>query len=55
MQEDPGPDGVSGTVAKFAFGKLKQSGRCVIYYDVKHISVEGNTRISQVLNYDLPQ
>ena len=44
----------SNAVAKLAMGKLKQSGRCVIYYDVRKISPEEKTRISHVLNYDAP-
>jgi hypothetical protein len=52
--EDPDSNGIVGTVAKLAVGKLKQSGRCVIYYDVRKISPGGKKRISHVLNYDVP-
>ena len=52
--ERPGSNGITGTIAKLAVGKLTQSGRCVIYYDVKHVSLDGRTRISHVLNYDVP-
>lgn len=48
------PSGITGTAAKLAVGKLRQSGRSVIYYDVRRISLDGKTRISHVLNYDMP-
>jgi hypothetical protein len=52
--EKPDPSGIAGTVAKLAVGRLKRSGRCVIYYDVRRISLDGKTRISHILNYDTP-
>lgn len=54
MMEKPDPNGITGTVAKLAVGKLKQSGRCVIYYDVRKATPDAKTRISHVLNYDAP-
>jgi hypothetical protein len=48
-------NGITGTVAKLAVGKLKPSDRGVIYYDVKNVSLDGKIRISHVLNYDLPE
>lgn len=48
-------NGITGTVAKLAIGKLKQLGRCVLYYDVRKMTTDGKkTRISQILNYDIP-
>lgn len=32
--------GIGGMVARLAVGKLKQSGQCVIYYDVRKISLD---------------
>ncbi|QDT76623.1 hypothetical protein GmarT_00450 [Gimesia maris] len=48
-------DGVTGSVAKLAMGKIKKSGRCVIYYDVRKITPGEKTHISHILNYDAPQ
>lgn len=52
--EEPDPNGITGTVVKLAVGRLKRSGRGVIYYDVKAIGPDAKTRISYVLEYDLP-
>jgi len=52
--EKTDPNGITGMVANLAVGKLKQSGRCVIYYDVRKVSLDGKVRISHVLNYDMP-
>ncbi len=52
--EKPGPNFTTGTIVKFAIGTLKQSGRRVIYYDVKKIAADGNTVFSHILNYDVP-
>lgn len=49
--ENAAPNGVPSTVAKLGVGRLKKSGRCVIYYDVKLIGTDGNTRISHILNF----
>jgi len=47
-------NGVTGTMATLAVGRVKQSGRYVIHYDVKQNSLAGSTTIMHVLNYDLP-
>lgn len=52
--EAPDANGMTGTVVKLAVGKLESSGRAVLYYDVRKIGRDGKTRISHVLNYDLP-
>ncbi|WP_299462941.1 hypothetical protein [uncultured Gimesia sp.] len=50
-----GANGATGAVAKLAIGKIKKSGRCVIYYDVRKITPGEKTHISHILNYDAPQ
>jgi hypothetical protein len=52
--ERANPDGISGTFAKLAIGKLKRTGRGVIYYDVLAAAKVGQVRIKYILNFDLP-
>jgi hypothetical protein len=41
------------TAVKFALGKLKGSGRGLLYYDVKQVGEKAKTVFSYVLQYDL--
>lgn len=43
---------MDGVIAKFSVGKLNETGRCVIYYDVRAIGSDGQARITHVLNFD---
>lgn len=42
-----------GVVVNFALGKLKESGRGILYYDVRQVGEKSMTRVSYVLQYDL--
>ena len=46
------PDSV--TIAELSVGKLRESGRCVIYYKTTKRTPEGATSIRRILCYDLP-
>jgi hypothetical protein len=48
------PDGTEATLVKLALGKLKRTGRGVIYYEVKKIDPDENRQFYHVLTYDLP-
>jgi len=50
----PGPDVIPDRVVNLALGRLKRSGRCVLYYDVKKFGSDGLKRITYTLYYDLP-
>lgn len=41
-------------IVKLAVGRLTESGRAVITYDVKSTDTRKTTRISHILNYDFP-
>lgn len=42
-----------GTIVKFAIGKLKDTDRGIIYYDVKQVTDDSRTFLHYVLFYDL--
>jgi hypothetical protein len=44
---------VCNTVVRLALGKLKDSGRGMIYYDVKEITEESRTRRFHILQYEI--
>jgi len=45
----------STSQVRFGIGKLKENGRGVLYYDVKHLSEKSRIRSFHVLQYDLQQ
>jgi hypothetical protein len=49
VEEEP----ASATSVKFALGKLKESGRGILYFDVKQISEKSRTVLYYLLQYDL--
>lgn len=52
--EEVDGSGWSGTAASFSMGRLKKSGRGVIHYRVKKVSLFENTSIRRFLVFDAP-